>query len=133
VHKIHEKPLDEREIRKLEQAEKLAAKFLQWDIDPKTQDVMEILRNMVEECGGLDDDDEMDLEDEAESGEASASVEMVATDVEESKIGHATASEKADEGMEVEESDEEVIELSRRSGESLESVGSMRSGRSGPG
>ena len=32
--------------------------FLEWDIDPDTQDVQDVLKNMIEVCLGDEDEDE---------------------------------------------------------------------------
>lgn len=55
-----------QDVKELKEAEELAKRFLRWDIDPETQDVMIVLRDMVEAC--------LDLE-EAEDG--SSEVELL--------------------------------------------------------
>lgn len=36
-------------IQEIKAAEELARRFLTWDIDPESEDVMEVLRQMIEE------------------------------------------------------------------------------------
>ena len=48
LSKLWDKELSKEERQDLEEAEILAKKFLQWEIDPKTTDVLEVLKSMVE-------------------------------------------------------------------------------------
>jgi DNA mismatch repair protein MSH5 len=54
--RLHDRPLRPQDIVELKQAEKLAKMFLEWDIDPDTQDVKDVLKNMIEVCLGSEDD-----------------------------------------------------------------------------
>jgi len=58
IARLHDKPLRPQDVVELKKAEKLAKMFLEWDIDPDTQDVQDVLKNMIEVCLGDEDEDE---------------------------------------------------------------------------
>ena len=58
IARLHDKPLRPQDVVELKKAEKLAKMFLEWDIDPDTQDVQDVLKNMIEVCLGEKDVDE---------------------------------------------------------------------------
>lgn len=58
IARIHDRPLSAQDVKELKQAEELAKMFLAWDIDETTQDVLDVLRNMIEVVYGGDDDEE---------------------------------------------------------------------------
>lgn len=67
---MYDQALTPRHIKELKEAERLVKKFLSWDIDAKTQDVMMILTEMVESC--------IDIDEEEDDTDASGRVEVIA-------------------------------------------------------
>ena len=58
LDKLWDTELTLKEIRELEKCETLAKRFLSWDIDPETTDVLETLQSIYESVMGIEEDDE---------------------------------------------------------------------------
>jgi hypothetical protein len=69
IGRLHDKPLTPEDIKELRQAERLAKRFLEWEIDPETQDVMMILKDMVEMSLNEEEDDDDDDDNDGGGGE----------------------------------------------------------------
>lgn len=49
ISKLLDATLTMENIQEIKAAEELARRFLTWDIDPESEDVIEVLRQMIEE------------------------------------------------------------------------------------
>lgn len=91
VARIHDRPLSAQDVKELKQAEELAKMFLAWDIDETTQDVLDVLRNMIEVVYGgddVEDDEEVEVH-EGDPSQFGAKVEEI--DVDEEEDSHVRA------------------------------------------
>jgi hypothetical protein len=63
IAKINQRELSPEETKELQQAEELARRFLAWDIDENTQDVMDILKDMIDAVYGEEEEDNSETEE----------------------------------------------------------------------
>ena len=77
IAKINARELSRAETKELQQAEELAKRFIGWDIDEETQDVMDILKDMIDAVYGDEDSDDEDERQEETNDDAKRSTEDV--------------------------------------------------------
>jgi len=63
IAKINQRELSPEETKELQQAEELARRFLAWDIDENTQDVMDILKDMIDAVYGGEEEENPEAEE----------------------------------------------------------------------
>lgn len=84
IAKINARELSRAETKELQRAEELAKRFIGWDIDEETQDVMDILKDMIDAVyGDEDSDDEAERQEEANDDAKRSTEDVLGARVEE--------------------------------------------------
>ena len=88
IAKINARELSRAETKELQRAEELAKRFIGWDIDEETQDVMDILKDMIDAVYGDEDSDgEDERQDEANDDAKRSTGDVLEARVEEMDDG----------------------------------------------